>query len=326
MRNLFKFLRCVVFGIFIVCNAAITSLAVWNYSLPQPVRRNSQLRTDIYLAFVGCLGLVLVFPIIFIELARKDLVTGRIWFECLWVCLFWLLYLAAAAVVTAIAPTTLCKVTDDECTSLQGLIALSWIAATTLLLYLLLIIVLSLLHSKHDPSIWHSYIRRPPWSASRQPLSSAPTSPIRSDFLKQSPTVVAPRPKRAVPAAIYAYRSGLGPEYEIEHYHPPSPVRPEPALTVAPPPSHPEDSRQVTNNPVPSLYPQYLNSTVTTPSTSHDGQHMSSPPSPPPLRDWPRPNVVMEPLRKKKKKPDLVLNLPNASASGEFFARHPSDV
>jgi hypothetical protein len=30
---------------------------------------------------------------IFIELARKDLVTGRIWFECLWVCLFWLLYL-----------------------------------------------------------------------------------------------------------------------------------------------------------------------------------------------------------------------------------------
>jgi len=30
---------------------------------------------------------------IFIELAQKDLVTGRIWFECLWVCLFWMLYL-----------------------------------------------------------------------------------------------------------------------------------------------------------------------------------------------------------------------------------------
>jgi len=249
------------------------------------------------------------------------LVTGRIWFECLWVCLFWMLYLAAAAALTAITPSPLCKLFDDECISLQGLIAFTWIAATTLLLYLLVIIVLSLLHLKHDPSIWHSYIRRYPWSTSRQSLSSAPTSPIRSDFLKQPPTVVAPRPKRAVPPAIYAYRSGLGSEYEIEHYHPPSPRRPEPILTVAPPPSHPEGSRQVTNNTL-SLYPQYMQSTVTTPSTSHDGQN---PPSPPPLKDWPRPNVVMEPLRKKKR-PGLVLNLPDASASGDFFVRHPSDV
>lgn len=197
-----------------------------------------------------------------------------------------------------------------------------------MLLYLSLLFILSLMHSRYDPSIWHRYIRKSPWSGSRQTLSSAPTSPSRPRFLKKSPSIVAPKPQRAVPPAMYAYRSGLGSEYEIEHYHPPTPViRPEPVLAAAPLPTDLEANLQAANNTFPSLYPQFMRSTVTTPSSSQDEQHGHNPPSPPPLRDWPRPNVVMEPVRSKRKNPGLVLNLnpTNASASGDISTRHPSD-
>jgi len=311
---IFKCLRCVIFGMFIVCNAVVTSFAVWNHSLSQSVLWSSQSQIDIYLAFVGCLGLVFIFPLIFIELARKDFVTGCVWFECLWVCLFWMLYLAGATAVTAIVPNPMCQISEhvprnDECTSLGVMIAFTWIAAVILLFYFSLLFVLSLVHSRYDPTIWHRYIRKYPWSGSRQTLSSAPTSPSRPNFLKKSPSIVAPKPQRAVPPAIYAYRSGLGSEYEIEHYHPSTPdIRPEPVVVTAPPPAHFDSHLQVANNTFPSLYPQFMHSTVTTSSSSQDERHIHDQPSPPPLGNWPRANVVMEPVRFKRKNPGLVLN------------------
>jgi len=191
------------------------------------------------------------------------------------------------------------------------------------LLYLALLLGLSIIHSRHNPRIWHSYIRKSPWSDCRQSLSSAPTSPSRPHFLKKSPSIVAPKPQRAVPHIMYAYRSGLGSEYEIEHYHPPSPViRPEPELAVASPPRHLESNQQATNRTFTSLYPQYMHSTVTTPCPSQEEQHVHSPPSPPPLGDWPRPNVVMEPVRSKKKTLHLDLTLKDASTSGDTFPTH----
>jgi hypothetical protein len=196
---------------------------------------------------------------------------------------------------------------------------------STVLLYLLLLLVLSLVHSKYDSRIWQRYTRKSPWSGSRQTLSSAPTSPSRPHFLKKSPSIVAPKPQRAVPPGIYAYRSGLGSEYEIEHYHPQTPVTPpEPVLPVAPPPTHLDSNHYAPNNTFPSLYPQYMHSTMTIPNSSQDEQHIHNPPSPPPLGDWPRRNVVMEPVRTKKKNPSLVLNPTDASTSGDISTRHPS--
>jgi len=303
----FKCLRCIVFGIFIICNAVVASIAVWNHSLSQSVVWNAQSQVDIYLAFVGCLGLALIFPLLFTELVRKDWITGRIWFECFWVCLFWTLYLAGATTVTAITPSTVCKVPDHECTSVRVIMAFTWTTTAILLLYLLLLLTLSVMHSKYEPRIWQSYIRKSPWSG-RHSLSSTPTSPARPHFLKKSPSIVAPKPQRAVPPAIYGYRSGLGPEYEIEHYHPPTPViRPEPVLAASSTVNHVE-AKQQENTALPSLYPQYMHSTTTIQSPYQAGQRNHSPPSPPPLGDWPRPNIVMEPVRLKKKNPGLVLN------------------
>lgn len=320
MQKIFECLRFVIFGIFIVCNAAVISFAVWNHSLYQSIPWSSQSQIPIYLAFVGCLGLVLIFPLIFIELARKDLVTGRVWFECLWVCLFWMLYLAGATALTATSPIVACQlsvhVPKDECTSLRAMMAFTWTAAVILLLYLSLLFILSLMHSRHDPAIWHRYIRKSPWSGCRQTLSSAPTSPSRPDFLNKSPSIVAPKPQRAVPPAMYAYRSGLDPEYEIEHYHPSTPA----PVVAAPPPAPLESNLQVTSNPISSLYPQFMHSTVTSPSSSQDGQHVNSPPSPPPLGNWPRPNIVMEPVRSKRKNPGLVLNPTHGPAFGDISA------
>lgn len=323
MQKIFKFLRSVVFGIFVACNATVASIAVWNHSLSQSL---SQSQIDVYLAFVGCLGLVLIFPLIFLELACKDSVTGRIWFECLWVFIFWMLYLAGATAVTIIAPAHLCEISDDECTSLRVITALAWITAVILLSYLLLLFVLSLVHSKYDPRIWQRHSRKSPWS-SQQTLSSAPASPSRPHFPKKSPSIVAPKPRRAVPPVIYAYRSGLGSEYEIEHYRPPTPVtRPEPVLGVAPPLTRIEGNFQAANNTYPSLYPQYMHSTFTTLRPSQHEQHIRDPPSPPPLGDWPRLNVVMEPVRYKKKNPGLVLNPMDAddiSTPGPQSMTHP---
>jgi predicted secreted protein len=325
MQKIFKCLRYVIFGIFIVCNAAVTSFAVWNHSLYQSIAWSSQSQLDIYLAFVGCLGLVLIFPLIFIELSRKDFVTGRVWFECLWVCLFWMLYLAGATALTAISPNPACQISahvlrDNECTSLRAMMAFTWIVTVILLLYLSLLFVLSLMHSRYDPTIWHRYIRKSPWSGSRQTLSSAPTSPSRPHFLlNKSPSIMAPKPQRAVPPAMYAYRSGLS-EYEIEHYHPSTPA----PVVAAPPPAHLDSNLQVASNPIPSLYPQFMHSTVTTPSSFQDGQHVNNPPSPPPLGNWPRPNIVMEPVRSKRKKPGLLLNPTYGSASGDISTVHPS--
>lgn len=192
--------------------------------------------------------------------------------------------------------------------------------------YLLLLFVLSLVHSKYDPRIWQRHSRKSPWS-SQQTLSSAPASPSRPHFPKKSPSIVAPKPRRAVPPVIYAYRSGLGSEYEIEHYRPPTPVtRPEPVLGVAPPLTRIEGNFQAANNTYPSLYPQYMHSTFTTLRPSQHEQHIRDPPSPPPLGDWPRLNVVMEPVRYKKKNPGLVLNPMDAddiSTPGPQSMTHP---
>ena len=177
-------------------------------------------------------------------------------------------------------------------------------------LYFSLICTWSLMHLKHDPRIWHRYLRKSPWSGS---LSSAPASPIRSSFLHRAPTIVAPKPRRVVAPAVYAYRSGLGLEYEIEHYQPSSPINhPEPvapALSNNPP---------VTNNIAPSLYPQFMHSIIATPAPSHDAPHIRASASPPPLGDWPRPNVLMEPVRSKKKSLGM-----DASTSGDKYTRHP---
>lgn len=167
-------------------------------------------------------------------------------------------------------------------------------------------------HRKKDPQIWHCSVRNFPWSDMRQCLASAPTTPTLPRFHKNAPPIVAPKPRRPpVNPAMYSYRSGLGSEYQIEHFKPPSPdaSRPVPPIPAAAPPL--QRTRDTTTSfVVPSLYPQHMQSAIslqhaspshTPPPPQPPTQTHQLPPSPPPLGDWPRRDAVAQPLRIKRK-------------------------
>jgi hypothetical protein len=83
-------------------------------------------------------------------------------------------------------------------------------------------------------------------------------------------------------------------------------VRPVPPIPAAAPPSHlltRAASRQPAV-PVPSLYPQHLQSSVTRPPQPLQ----PSPASPPPLGNWPRADAVEQPLRSVRRPPQATAN------------------
>ncbi|KAF8078048.1 hypothetical protein FPV67DRAFT_1405251, partial [Lyophyllum atratum] len=257
-------------GLFVICNAIVASVAVWNHSLGEAIGWRSQI--DIYLIVLGCLGLAHIFTIIFVELAYRHSVMGRVWFECLWIGLFWLLYLAGASAVTSIAPAPMCQVQlpisiDDTCVSTRLLLAFTWIMTIILLSYFFLLVVASLVHLKHDSRIFHSYVHKFPWGEFRRSLPSAPASPSLPKFLKKMPSIVAPKPQRPVPTTIYTHRAGLGSEYEIESYATPVPDMDRPLPPFAPVPAIPTihnsyDIPQLKESAELSFYPQYIQSTL----------------------------------------------------------------
>ncbi|KAF9456526.1 hypothetical protein BDZ94DRAFT_1177577 [Collybia nuda] len=320
-------------GIFIICNAIVASVAVWNHSLAELTGRTSG-EIDLYLIFLGCFGLALIFTIIFVELACKNPVTGRVWFECTWVGLFWTLYLAGATAMSIVTPGEITppnlSLVNDSCTSMRVIIAFSWVNTIILLSYFLFLVIASLVHLKHDSRIWHRYVYKFPWSDFRRSISSAPVVPVPASpslpqFLKKMPSIVAPKPRQAAPKALYNYRSGLSLEYEIEHYRPPSHHSPKPSINfpVLPVPSaaHPFDparmTRQPTDIPSSSFYPQYMQSALVPAPQQRDScapQHPVRPPSPLPLGDWPRPNAAMQPLRSKRDKLPLSSNSPSPTS------------
>lgn len=178
--------------------------------------------------------------------------------------------------------------------------------------YLILLIIVSLIQYKRDARIWQCEVQNFPWADTRCILSSSPPSPSLPRFEKTAPSIVAPRPRRAAPAALYSYRSGLSPEYEIEHYRPPStfaqPAPPEPAAF----PVH----RQAQERPAPSFYPQYMQASLA-PTQAVSAQRQDNIPSPPPLGVWPRPNIISQPTtRSNRARPPQSVTAGQAPAAG----------
>ncbi|KAF8654191.1 hypothetical protein AX16_003720 [Volvariella volvacea WC 439] len=305
MQNVLKVLRYLVFGLFIVCNAIIASVAVWNLSLSRALQ--NELQVDTYLTFVGAFGLVYIFAIIFLELAQKNAITGRVWFECTWVGIYWLLELAGASALSAIGPPVMCDsshaaqvLIKDGCASTQVLLAFTWLCTIILLGYLFIMVVSSLIIFQHDPSIWQCQVQDFPWSA-HCTLPSAPPSPAAAQFSNPVPrsTIAAPKPRRPAPAAIY--NAGLS-DYAIEHYRPPSNF-----AQPAPPPPAPvaystrrQQISPLSTSPI-NLYPQYVQSSflhassLSAPSNSEPTLQRELPPSPPPLGNWPRADIISQP-------------------------------
>lgn len=283
------FCRYLVFGLLVICNAILCSVAVWNLSLAQSVGQN--LQVDAFLTFLGAFSLLFIFTIVFIEILRRNTVTGRLWFEVSWVGLFWIMELSGAAAVSAIAPDVLCgrsALIDAACTSTQVLLAFSWLSTIILLVYLVCLVCMAIIRQKRDPQIWHASVFEFWRSDTRHNLKSAPASPSLPRFRK-TPEMFAPQPRHPLPSTVYAYRFGMGPEYQIEHFRPSSPAAERPVPTM------PVGSKS--SMPASSLYPQHLHFSLTPQQTSRP----SSASPPPPLGKWPRPNAVDQPLRSKQK-------------------------
>jgi len=287
------FCRYLVFGLLVICNAILCSVAVWNLSLAQSVGQS--LQVDAFLTFMGALALLFIFTIIFIEILRKNAVTGRLWFEISWVGLFWVMELSGATALSAMTPNFLCAqsalIGNAACTSTHVLLAFSWLTTGILLVYLLSLVCTAIIRQNRDPQIWHASVIELCWCDTRHDLRSAPASPNLPRFLK-TPQLIAPQPRHPPPIAVYAYRAGMGPEYQIEHFRPPSPVAERPV------PSMPATA--YSSMPASSLYPQHLRSSL---PLQLPRPSPASPP--PPLGNWPRPNAVDQPLRSKRKSPPI---------------------
>ncbi|KAJ7098024.1 hypothetical protein B0H15DRAFT_823810 [Mycena belliarum] len=320
--NFLATLRYLVFAVFIVCNAILASVAVWNSSLVSPASRD--FRIDTYLIVVGALGLALTFAIIFAELVHRNSFTSHVWFDILWTCLFFGLDLAGATILTDVGPRDLCKQqktllgsnpSPGSCSSTRVLLVFTWLCTIILFIYLVLLISLTVSHRKNEsvPRIWECTIHNFP------PLTS-PTPDTRAlpRFTNNKMAeVVSPVPRRptTVPSALYTLRSvGLGSQYEIEHFRPPAHL-PAPRLsTLSASSPRPVTSSAIRPLRSPStagnahaavtLYPQFLSSApIPPPSPIWAQQPHATSTSPPPLGDWPRTDA---PLRIKRKPPPAV--------------------
>ncbi|KAF8163205.1 hypothetical protein B0H34DRAFT_312788 [Crassisporium funariophilum] len=365
MLNLLKALRYLVFVVFVICNAIIASVAVWNLSIVESIAIDASAKQiSSYLIFVGASGLSLIFPVIFFELYGKNVFVGRVWFELLWVCVFFVMELAGAAAITGQSSAQVCNSVsgglqnpsfsqDSPCASTQVLQAFTWICTILLLGYFVLLVVSAIIRQREDPTIWHCSVRKFPWLNGRRNLKSVPTSPSLPRFRSQTPVIAAPRPRRLaiMREAILSYRSGLSSEYEVEHYQPqphaaPEPVpannRPVPPIPLAmasPPPLIRQQTQQAQQRQGPTLstpfYPSYVRTAIDptpqAPPPAQLGQIRRLPPSPPPLGDWPRLDATSRPPRiKRKPLPPVVppasysFNAPALSAALQPLASSPT--
>ncbi|KAF8797931.1 hypothetical protein BYT27DRAFT_6909364 [Phlegmacium glaucopus] len=336
MLNPLKFLRYFVFAIFVICNAIITSVAVWNLSIVELIADNVVAKEiSSYLIFLGALGLVVNFTVLFFDLYGKHVFLCKVWFELLWVGLFLIMEFAGAAAITAQSNGQTCSsdTSISPCASTQVLQAFTWICAILLLGYLILLFVAALVKHRDDSTIWHCTVRNFPWVTSHHvhhrksiPASSASLPRFRTEV----PFIAAPRPRRIVPVpeALLSYRSGLSLDYEIEHYQPPalsatdrrlstyrptslSPSTSPVAATVSPTRIRLQPQQTPPPKPVHTVstpfYPTHvqiaINSDLQRPPIAHLSQARGLPlsPSPPPLGDWPRRDATSQPTRVKRK-------------------------
>ncbi|KDR81511.1 hypothetical protein GALMADRAFT_239505 [Galerina marginata CBS 339.88] len=338
MLSLLNIIRYFVFVVFIICNAIITSVAVWNLAIVETIELQSIARhVDSFLIFVGASGLLLVFTILFFELYGKTVFLVRVWFELVWTGTFSIMELVGAAVITAQSTSMTCASSQDSpCASTQVLQAFTWILAILLLGYLTLLSILTLVKWRDDPTIWHCSVRKFPLMTD-QSLKSPPASPSVPRF-RGPPIIVAPIPRR-IPAreAILSYRSGLSLEYDIEHFQAPESalhahmseeqaLSPVSITAAAPPPqiARPVESAQQTAHPAISS-PFYHTAVQTAlddqpnqpqvPAPAHMNQIRRLPPSPPPLGDWPRLDATARPRMKRKPLPQLLPAEPENSVA-----------
>ncbi|KAI0636822.1 hypothetical protein C8Q77DRAFT_526396 [Trametes polyzona] len=183
MANSLSAYRYFSFGVFILCNAVVCCVSVWNLALAQQIGWNPLV--DAYMIAIGALGILFIFPVMCIDLLRKNSLVGRVWFECVWVGLFLILQLVGASAITAILPSLLCSIPANfllptSCISTKVLLAFAWIGTVNLLVYFCVLMVTAIMHMNDDSQVWRANTRLYPWYGVREALPSAKPSPVKT--------------------------------------------------------------------------------------------------------------------------------------------------
>jgi len=311
--NNFVWFRYVVFALSIIWSAVIASFSVWNlgYAL-SPNSLGQVVRVDSYGIAVNGVVLLGVFTMIFIEVGRKNAFTSRIWFDCLWSGLFFLLNLSFASVVTALLPSQMCSGTPQlpsgACTSTKALQGSTWVNTITLFAYFATIFLTAVIYSGSDNRLWgYSIYNLSTYNRSNgsSRLPSPPSSPIPGmlhRFIKP-PSIIAPRPQRPANSVAdlmpYAYRSGLSPDYQIEHFQlPDESQRPPPVIGSGPSNLYPGFMRP--SLPLGAYLPSPSKRYSDLPSVLQQKQQGPGG-SPPPLGEWPRLDIMKQESRRSRR-------------------------
>ncbi|KAI9443649.1 hypothetical protein H4582DRAFT_1926513 [Lactarius indigo] len=321
--------RYFLFAITVISDAIICSAAAWNLPIAKNANLHTQQQVDIYMIFLGALSLLLVIPMVFIDIFSHRAITGRVWVECLWIDFLWLLHLIGVIFVTAFLPHDMCTpqakfIDGDSCTSAKLILAFSWICTINLFTYLVALVVSAVLHYKQDYTVWSSHVRSYPWYSHSlaHKLGNRPSSqPPRHQH--QAP-ISAPQPRRPIQLPARAVLSFV---HKVEQMHVPDqdPGDPAPDRRVSQP-----AMQQTTAPParLTVLYPLHIQAvwgaSATSPTSGGGGNSAALPPvsansqmplrsaplpsaplppdgGPPPLWNWPRPDIMTLPPPARKK-------------------------
>ncbi|KAF5391393.1 hypothetical protein D9757_001992 [Collybiopsis confluens] len=265
-------------------------------------------RVDSYVIFVGAFTLLTTFTL---EVGRgRNAFTSQVWIDCTISILLFLLNLSSASVVTALLPSQMCsgdqQLPSGACTSTIILESFTWIYSIILLTYFLTIFITVFVRST-DSKLWgRSVYQLGSYETNSGSRLRSPSSPIPSMLYRfiKPPSIAAPRPRRvanAVPDLIpYGYRSGLGPDYQIEHFQLPAGSESLHQALTKPPP--------IAGSGPLNLYPEFLRSSLQ-PTAQPASRRNSSAlpgavppqmkqPSPPPLGNWPRSDIMQQTSRR----------------------------
>lgn len=309
MKTILIPFRYFVFAAFIVCNAIICSTAVWNLALSQEA--GHPLSVDVFVTLVGAAALAFIFALIIIELVKRESVTGRVWFECLWVGFFSILEFCAAVALSAIGPGVMCSaiVTEfivDSCTSTRVVLAFSWICTIILLGYLTLLTVSVYMHKNENPQIWSCSVRWFDWGGTRSYIGSdGPKSLSLPHFVeKKRPgsLIIVPKPRQS---SFYTQ-----PNMRLDSDEQ---LRPQVAVD-RPLPVVPPAAAYQGQNTASSFYPRHVQAVAASQQPSFVSKSMKELPRssspPPPLGDWPRPTIISEPRAKRQQQPSRGYTVP----------------
>jgi len=217
------------------------------------------------------------------------------------------------------------------CISERMLLAFTWMCAIMLLIYLLVLVSIAASRYHGDLKIWVSDVRTLQVPTVKQ---ISPTPTVVRTKQRANKDVYIPHPPRSQPTQIAQHFAGLSSKYKIEPFRPvfvapdtshsnlpeaiPLPLAVTPVIPSSKPfPIPPQDMLGLYDMP---------RERERVPSSPHLGprppvhvprkQSMSLP-TPPPLGDWPRQDIMRQPVKPRKHKlPPSAYEFPGSHAGG----------